>query len=104
MQHERAFDISDENYGMVSSLAAKLGQKPEDPLEQWLREVRAQASARPSVATANGQPSAYDPAIDPLASYLGAFEATAPDVVRRHDAFTTDQHFVQAGFVRLPHR
>lgn len=38
----------------------------------------------------------YDAALDPLAQFLGAFEADAPDVVRRHDAYLgeayADQH------------
>lgn len=35
----------------------------------------------------NGQTGQYDPANDPLAPFLGAFEATEPDVVRRHDDY-----------------
>jgi len=83
----RTFDISDETYEILKSLAAERGQEPEDLLEQWLGQVREQAAAQHSVATGNGQPIVYDAAIDPLASYLGAFEATAPNVVREHDAF-----------------
>lgn len=38
------------------------------------------------------QAGAYDRASDPLGPFLGAFEATEPDVVRRHDAYLADAY------------
>lgn len=79
------FEISDEAYQTLKALAATRGQKPEDLLEQWLDEVPmrvpAQASLDPSV---NADAGDADPTFDPLAAFLGAFEATAPDVVRAY--------------------
>jgi hypothetical protein len=81
-------EIPDETYEILSCLAAARGQKPEDLLDQWLREVRTQVAALPPSETpVNGVPSAYNPSTDPLASFPGAFEATAPDIVRNHDAY-----------------
>ena len=34
----------------------------------------------------------YDPAQDPLAPFLGAFEATVPDVVQRHDDYLAEAY------------
>lgn len=84
-------EISDESYQSLMSLATARGQKPEDLLEQWLREVRTQLAAPPAAEIAgNGETRRYDPTVDPLASFLGAFEATSPDVVRHHDAYVVE--------------
>src|SRR5579871_2808994 len=86
------FEISDQTYQSLMLLAAARGQEPEDLLEQWLDEVRTSTVAQPSSATPpNGTSSGYDPRADPLASFLGAFEATSPDVVRKHDAHVADE-------------
>ena len=40
---------------------------------------------------------------DPLAPFLGAFEATDPDITQRHDDYlASDHHFSQAGFIQRP--
>ena len=86
------FEISDEVYQTLVSLAAARGQKPEDLLEQWLDEVPTRVAAQPSSdSSVNLEAGECDPTIDPLASFLGVFEATAPDVVRRHDAYVGEQ-------------
>ena len=86
------FEISDETYQTLISFAATRGQKPEDLLEQWLDEVPTRVAAQPSSdPSANAEAGGYDPTIDPLASFLGAFEATAPEVVRKHDAYVGEE-------------
>lgn len=79
------FEISDETYQTLISLTATRGQKPEDLLEQWLDEIPRRVAVQPaSDPSVHAEAGGYDPMTDPLASSLGAFEATAPDVVRKH--------------------
>lgn len=86
------FEIPDETYRSLVSLAAARGQAPADLLEQWLDEVRTCVGAQPSSGIpSKDEPNGYDPSVDPLASFLGAFEATAPDEVRKHDAYVADE-------------
>lgn len=86
-----SFQVSDDTYHTLTTFAAAHGQTPEDLFEAWVSEMTAQSTREPIMAARNGY-TTYDPADDPLAPFLGAFEATAPDLVRRHDDYLGDTH------------
>lgn len=79
-----SFHVSDETYESLTTIAAARGQTPEGLFNAWVVQLRAQTPSSPSAE--NGTSPAYDPSRDPLAPFLGVFEATTPDAVRRHDA------------------
>lgn len=79
----RSFEVSDELYESLTAIAAVRGQTPEDMFDSWVTQLRAQTSSSPSGVS--NTPPVYDSADDPLAPFLGAFEATTPDAVRQHD-------------------
>ena len=79
------FEIPDEVYETLAEVAARQGQTPEEAFRSWVVQMRAQADpVEPRAREMKGE---YDASLDPLAQFLGAFEADAPDVVRRHDAY-----------------
>jgi hypothetical protein len=71
-------EIADKAYQVLVDTAHERGKTPQQFLEEWLLDLQ---------ATAEESPAGYDPAKDPLAPFLGAFEADAPDVVARHDDY-----------------
>ena len=82
--------LSDNLYETLVQQAQVRGETPEELLWNWLTDLQSQTTAvndgQPDSAsdTMHGE---YDPTKDPLAPFLGAFEATEPDVVREHDSF-----------------
>jgi hypothetical protein len=80
-------EIPDETYQELMHLAAERGQTPVQVLQQWVKEIQQASSQQPAIPTHGTMNGQYDPAQDPLAPFLGAFEATAPDVVHRHDHY-----------------
>lgn len=90
-----SFRVSDEAYETLASVAAAHGRTPEDLFRTWVNEMREQTFAQSSTPTVEENSDAvngYDPAHDPLAPFLGAFEATTPDVVRRHDDYLSETY------------
>lgn len=77
----QAIYVPDDVYAILKQLADERSQTIEDLVRSWAVELRVQETAPLDV------PAHYDPAMDPLAEYLGAFEAIAPDDVERHDEF-----------------
>lgn len=78
-----ALYLSDEAFEALSAVAAKRGQRPEALLQDWL------AGASDSLQSNGGArvPARDGTDGDPLGPFLGAFEAVAPDVSRRHDRY-----------------
>ncbi|HEX6818166.1 MAG TPA: hypothetical protein VF120_07315 [Ktedonobacterales bacterium] len=82
------FEIPDEVYETLAEVAARQGRTPEEAFRSWVAQMRAQAGPiEPTKPKAREMRGEYDASLDPLAQFLGAFEADAPDVVRRHDAY-----------------
>lgn len=76
-------EIADKAYQVLVDTAHDRGKTPRQFVEEWLLDL--QASAEES-------PAGYDPAEDPLAPFLGAFDADAPDVVARHDDYLAETY------------
>lgn len=80
-----AFLIPDETYETLNEIAARQGRTPEEVFQQWVERMQREASG--DTAEQVETQKTYDPQRDPLAAFLGAFEAVNPDVVRRHDEY-----------------
>jgi hypothetical protein len=76
----QALHIPDETYAALQRIAQDRGLSVEALLQSWVDELT-QPPTQPGAAAQ------YDPARDPLAEYLGAFEAISSDDVERHDEF-----------------
>lgn len=75
---------------MLEVAAAESGQTPEQAFLAWTRALR-QGEMRQS-ETDEGTIGVYDPAADPLAPFLGAFEAGVPDLSQQHDMYLGQAH------------
>ncbi len=75
--------IPDDLYAQVAELAAQRGETPEEVIqaatEAW---VQAQHTASKKEVVPG-----YDPSMDPLAPFAGAFELISPDSLDRHDLY-----------------
>jgi hypothetical protein len=78
-----SIEIADNMYQVLADAAPERGKTPQQLVEEWLRAM--QASEEES-------PEDYDPNEDPLAPFLGAFEADVPDVVTRHDDYLAETY------------
>jgi hypothetical protein len=76
-------EITDKAYQFLVDTAHDRGKTPQQLLEEWLLDLQ---------AAEGGIPAEYDPTKDPLAPFLGAFEADAPDVVARHDDYLAETY------------
>lgn len=72
-----AFQVPDETYQALRIIAQRQGRSPEDLFQEW---VEAQRATEGSAATRRMRTHS-------LARFVGAFEADAPDLVRRHDYY-----------------
>lgn len=71
-------DLPDETYRALQAAAAARGVSIADLMQSWVATL---ATSPPSEA--RSAPRAHDP----LAPYLGTFDATVPDLLRRHDDY-----------------
>lgn len=76
-----ALHIPDETCAALQRIAHDRGLSVEALLQAWVDE-----SHRITMQPGGTVPH-YDPALDPMAEYLGAFEAITPDDVERHDEY-----------------
>jgi hypothetical protein len=74
--------LPDDVYQTLEAYAAQRGQTPEAVVLSWARALREQLAQ--SLVT-DMSSFVYDPADDPLATFLGTGELIAPDAIRRHD-------------------
>lgn len=81
--------IPDELYAALASYAAQQGATPDAVILAWMREIkdRQEGPAETPEQPMDMSGLIYDSANDPLAEFLGAFEADVPDLVRRHDDY-----------------
>lgn len=80
-----AFLIPDETYETLNQIAVRQGRTPEEVFQQWVERMQREEAG--GATAQGGTQRTYDPQRDPLAAFLGAFEAVNPDVVRRHDEY-----------------
>ena len=81
------FQVPDDIYTEIAAYAAQRGQTPDDLLIALLTgsvELLKRVEATPSVPKV-----AYDPAHDPLAPFIGAFDSGGDDPgwIERHDEY-----------------
>lgn len=88
----RTFEISEETYRALVAVAAERGEQPEEVLQSWLTDVRERARPAKHLAVPHGAAPALVPDGDPLAPFLGAFEATDADATVRHDDYLADAY------------
>lgn len=79
--------IPDELYHAIEEYAARRGETAESAILAWAESLHAVSEP----GTAEELDSAYDPADDPLAAFLGKGELTSPDAIRRHDEAIADE-------------
>ncbi len=89
MSHIVHVPLSDEQYDRLTAYAAQHGLAVETLLQDALEQGMAKLAG--SVAV-DEEEAIYDPATDPLAEFLGAFEADVPDIVRHHDAYVGEAY------------
>lgn len=75
-----AFRIPDETYRVLRLVAERQGRTPEELFEEWVRMQRESIGTDPLI---EARPSR-------LARFIGAFEATEPDLIRRHDHYLAE--------------
>lgn len=75
----QAIYVPDDTYAALKRAADDRGQTIEELVRTWAADLK-RHETQPQDASVE-----YDPALDPLAEYLGAFEAIAPTDVERHD-------------------
>ena len=73
-----AIDLSDETYQTLHAAAHAQGMSIASLVQAWA-----------STLTTPDSPDAGER--DPLAPFLGTFEATVPDLMRRHDEYLADE-------------
>jgi hypothetical protein len=84
MSHIVHVPLSDDVYQILTAYAAQHGMA----LETLLVDVLEQGMTKLTVGgVPDEQEALYDAADDPLAEFLGAFEADVPDLVQRHDSY-----------------
>jgi len=85
-----SFRVSEETYRALSRAAARHGQSPEGLFTAWVeeQEVKDRHAEHPDGVRSGDQV----PEDDPLGPFLGTFEATEPDVVRRHDDYLAESY------------
>lgn len=74
--------LPDDVYEAIRDYAAQREETPETTIRRWAESLREQPSQAQSDQSAE---SAYDPADDPLAAFLGTGALMEPDAIRRHD-------------------
>jgi len=83
------FQVPDDIYTEIAAYAAQRGQTPDDLLIALLTgsvELLKRVEATPSVPEV-----AYDPAHDPLAPFIGAFDSGGDDDwIERHDMYLAE--------------
>ncbi|HEY8742328.1 MAG TPA: hypothetical protein VIU62_04475 [Chloroflexota bacterium] len=90
----RTFEVADDTYEKLVEVALKKGKTPQQLFQDWLREQQAQPVSQPRA----GNPWApfigtEDAESDPLATFIGAFEADTPDILVRHDHYLAEASF-----------
>ena len=80
-------EIPDDTYQELVHIATERGQTPTQVLQQWVKQMQHAAHQQPAIPSQGTMSGQYNPAQDPLAPFLGTFEATESDVVRRHDHY-----------------
>jgi len=83
-----AFQMSDTAYEALRAAAAARDQSVEDLFAAWLNSLPEPQSATPQPLSSEGDQQRQES--DPLAPFLGAFEATVPDLIRRHDHYLAE--------------
>jgi hypothetical protein len=84
MSHIVHVPLSDEAYNRLTTYAVQQGMT----VETLLMTVVEQGMTKLVVSgVPDEQEAVYDPADDPLAEFLGAFDADASDIVQRHDVY-----------------
>lgn len=82
-----SFQISDEIYREIVAYAARHGQNPNDLLVELVTEAVEQRKRTDSSVAVHAKP--YDPANDPLAPFIGAFDSGEEDSgwIEQHDIY-----------------
>jgi hypothetical protein len=81
------FHVPDEIYRKIVAYAAQHGQNPDALLMAWVKKgVEQLNQAEP---TTSRHEALYDPAHDPLAPFIGAFDSGEDDPgwIERHDSY-----------------
>jgi hypothetical protein len=91
------FQISDEIYHEIASYAARHGQNPNDLLIELITEGVEQLKRTDSYVAVHAKP--YDPANDPLAPFIGAFDSGENDSgwIEQHDTYFARDYGEQDG-------
>ena len=84
--------IAEEAYQALVDAAHDTGKTPQQILEEWLLRGHGHPPSQSHLDTPNAAIEGYDPAKDPLAPFLGAFETDAPDTVTRHDHYLAETY------------
>ncbi|HKF37965.1 MAG TPA: hypothetical protein VKB35_13805 [Ktedonobacteraceae bacterium] len=82
-----SFQVPDDLYTELATYAARRGQSPDVLLMNLVKDGVEQLKQTDSMAALRKGP--YDPAHDPLASFIGAFDSgnEEPGWIERHDEF-----------------
>ena len=82
-----SFQVPDDLYTELATYAARRGQSPDVLLMDLVKEGVEQLKQTDSMAALRKIP--YDPAHDPLAPFIGAFDSgnDEPGWIERHDEF-----------------
>lgn len=86
-----AFQIPDDIYTELAAYAAQHGQTPEALLMSLLKEGVEQLKQTDSMAVVHNV--SYNPAHDPLAPFVGAFDSgnDDPGWIEQHDKYFADE-------------
>jgi hypothetical protein len=86
-------EIADEVYRSLVDAAHDRGTTPQQLLEEWLTALSQQAVRRNGTSDSELKP--HDRSIeqpDPWRGFVGAAEATDPDVLERHDHYLAEEY------------
>ncbi|HJT57099.1 MAG TPA: hypothetical protein VJ761_11440 [Ktedonobacteraceae bacterium] len=94
---DHTFQISDEIYSEIATYAARHGQSPNDLLVELITEAVEQLKRTDSYVAVRAKP--YNPANDPLAPFIGAFNSGENDSewIEQHDAYFAHDYGEQYG-------
>ncbi len=94
------FQISDHIYAEIATHAARHGQNPNELLVELITEAVEQLKRTDSYVEVYAKP--YDPANDPLAPFIGAFDSGEDDSrwIEQHDTYFSRDYGEEHGCLR----